>query len=116
MCIKDRPPQARLGNWRVSALIRLRFGAHIHNIGSLRALPCPVLEALEMREMMYGWPVEMVVKAARAGYRIVEVPLHYRMRSHGRSKVAGTIKGSVKAAYSMLKTTLRYTGTRRAHG
>ena len=110
------PPQARLGNWLVSTLIRLRFGAPVHDIGSFRALHCSVLESLEMREMTYGWPVEMVVKAARAGYRIVEVPLHYRLRSHGRSKVAGTIKGSVRAAYSMLKTTFRYAGVERAHG
>ena len=110
------PPQARLGNWLVSTLIRLRYGAPVHDIGSFRALPCAVLAALEMREMTYGWPVEMVVKAARAGYRIVEVPLHYRLRSHGRSKVAGTIRGSVRAAYSMLKTTFRYTGAGRAHG
>lgn len=110
------PPQARLGNWLVSSLIRLRFGAPVHDIGSFRALPCSVLEALEMREMTFGWPVEMVVKAARAGYRIVEVPLHYRLRSHGRSKVAGTIRGSIRAAYSMLKTTFRYAGVGRAHG
>ncbi len=110
------PPQARLGNWLVSSLIRLRFGAPVHDIGSFRALPCSVLESLEMREMTYGWPVEMLVKAARAGYRIVEVSLHYRLRSHGRSKVAGTIKGSIRAAYSMLKTTFRYAGVGRAHG
>ncbi|HKV58290.1 MAG TPA: glycosyltransferase family 2 protein, partial [Ktedonobacteraceae bacterium] len=110
------PPQARLGNWLVSSLIRLRFGARIHDIGSFRALRCSLLESLEMGEMTYGWPVEMVVKAARAGYRIIEVPLHYRQRSHGRSKVAGTLKGSVKAAYFMLKTTLRYAGVRRTHG
>ena len=109
-------PQARLGNWLVSRLIRLRFGARIHDIGSFRALPCSLLEDLKMCEMTYGWPVEMVVKAARAGYRIVEIPLHYRQRSHGRSKVAGTITGSLKAAYYMLRTTLRYAGTRRAHG
>lgn len=109
-------PQARLGNWLVSRLIRLRFGTRIHDIGSFRALPCSLLEDLKMCEMTYGWPVEMVVKAARAGYRIVEVPLHYRQRRHGRSKVAGTIAGSLKAAYYMLRTTLRYTGTRRAHG
>ncbi len=110
------PPQARLGNWLVSTLIRLRFGAPVHDIGSFRALPCSVLESLEMREMTYGWPVEMLVKAARARYRIVEVPLHYRLRSHGRSKVAGTIQGSVKAAYAMLKTTFRYAGAGRVHG
>ena len=110
------PPQARLGNWLVSSLIRLRFGAPVHDIGSFRALPCSVLESLEMREMTFGWPVEMVVKAARTGYRIVEVPLHYRPRSHGRSKVAGTLKGSIRAAYSMLKTTFRYAGVGRAYG
>jgi glycosyltransferase involved in cell wall biosynthesis len=110
------PPQARMGNWLVSTLIRLRFGAPVHDIGSFRVLPCSVLESLEMREMTFGWPVEMLVKAARAGYRIVEVPLHYRPRSHGRSKVAGTISGSVRAAYFMLKTTFRYAGAGRAHG
>jgi glycosyltransferase involved in cell wall biosynthesis len=109
------PPQARLGNWLVSCMIRLLYGVHLHDIGSFRAVRCSLLDALEMREMTYGWPVEMLVKAARAHYRIVELPIHYRHRSHGRSKVAGTIIGSVKAAYYMLSTTLRYTGARRTH-
>ena len=65
-----------------------------------------------MSEMTFGWPVEMLVKAARARYRMLELPIHYRQRSHGRSKVAGTIVGSVKAAYFMLHTTLRYAGAR----
>jgi hypothetical protein len=65
-----------------------------------------------MQEMTYGWPVEMVVKAARADYRILEMPIHYRKRSHGQSKVAGTITGSIKAAYYMLSTTLKYAGTK----
>jgi hypothetical protein len=69
-----------------------------------------------MREMTFGWPVEMVIKAARAHYRIVELPIHYRRRSHGRSKVAGTITGSIKTAYYMLSTTLRYAGMRDIHG
>lgn len=109
------PPQSRLGNWLVSRLITLLYGVTLHDIGSFRAIRCSMLEALDMREMTYGWPVEMVVKAARAGYRIVEQPIHYRQRSHGRSKVAGTIGGSVKAAYYMLSVTLRYTGKRRTH-
>ncbi len=108
-------PQARLGNWLVSRLISILYGVPLHDIGSFRAVRCSVLVALEMREMTYGWPVEMVVKAARAHYRIVEVPIHYRHRSHGRSKVAGTITGSMKAAFSMVRTTLRYAGTRRTH-
>ncbi len=109
------PPQARLGNWLVSSMIRLFYGVHLHDIGSFRAVRCSLLDALEMREMTYGWPVEMLVKAARAHYRIVELPIHYRHRSHGRSKVTGTITGSVKAAYYMFSTTLRYAGARRTH-
>ncbi|HLX55409.1 MAG TPA: glycosyltransferase family 2 protein [Ktedonobacteraceae bacterium] len=109
------PPQARLGNWLVSRLIRLWYGVHLHDIGSFRALHCSLLDALEMREMTYGWPVEMLVKAAQAGYRIVEVPLHYRFRSNGRSKVAGTFSGSIKAAYCMLSTTLSHARMRRTH-
>lgn len=109
------PPQARLGNWLVSRVISLLYGVHLHDIGSFRAVRCSLLEALRMREMTYGWPVEMLVKAARARYRIVELPIHYRHRSHGRSKVAGTITGSVKAAYCMFSTTLRHAGARRTH-
>lgn len=109
------PPQARLGNWLVSRLIHLLYGAPLHDIGSFRAIRCSLLEALQMSELTFGWPVEMVVKAARARYRIVELPIHYRLRSHGRSKVAGTLLGSIKAAYYMLRTTLRYAGTRRIH-
>src|SRR5437868_7043556 len=72
------PPQARLGNWLVSRMIQLLYGVHIHDIGSFRVIGCSSLEALHMREMTFGWPVEMVVKAARARYRIIELPLHYR--------------------------------------
>jgi len=109
------PPQARLGNWLVSRMISRFYHVRLHDLGSFRALRCSLLEALEMREMTFGWPVEMLVKAARAGYRIVELPIHYRHRSHGRSKVAGTLVGSVKAACSMLSTTLRYARARGSH-
>ena len=109
------PAQARLGNWLVSRMIRLRYGVRLHDIGSFRVVRSSLLETIDMREMTFGWPVEMLVKAARAGYRILELPIHYRHRSHGRSKVAGTISGSIKAAYYMLSTTLRYSGARRTH-
>lgn len=102
------PPQARLGNWLVTRLISILYDIHLHDIGSFRVLRCSSLAALEMHEMTFGWPVEMLVKAAQAHYRIVELPIHYRHRSHGRSKVAGTLIGSIKAAYYMLRTTLRY--------
>ena len=100
--------QARLGNWLVSSIIRLLYGVRIHDIGSFRVIRTADVLALEMRELTYGWPVEMVVKAARAHYRILELPIHYRRRSHGRSKVAGTLAGSFKAAYFMLSVTFRY--------
>jgi glycosyltransferase involved in cell wall biosynthesis len=108
-------PQARLGNWLVSHMICLLYGVRLSDIGSFRVIRCSALEALQMREMTFGWPVEMLVKAACAGYRIVELPLHYRRRSHGRSKVAGTLVGSVKAAFYMVSTTLRYAGARGTH-
>jgi len=60
--------------------------------------------------------VEMLVKAARARYRLSEIPIHYRHRSYGRSKVAGTLTGGVKADYWMLRTTMRYARVERAHG
>ncbi len=109
------PPQARLGNWLVSRMIHLLYRVPLHDIGSFRAIRCSALETLHMHEMTFGWPVEMLVKAARAQYRIVELPIHYRRRSHGRSKVAGTLVGSVKAAYYMLSTTLRYAAMRDSH-
>ncbi|HEY0753162.1 MAG TPA: glycosyltransferase family 2 protein [Ktedonobacteraceae bacterium] len=104
------PIQARLGNWLVSRILNLMYGTQLHDIGSFRVIRVNTLRTLGMREMTYGWPVEMLVKSARANYRIVEVALHYRQRKAGRSKVAGTLVGSARAAWSMLRTTLRYAG------
>jgi glycosyltransferase involved in cell wall biosynthesis len=109
------PAQARLGNWLISRMIGLLYGVRLHDIGSFRVIRCSLLETIDMREMTFGWPVEMLVKAARADYRILELPIHYRHRSHGHSKVASTISGSIKAAYYMLSTTFRYAGARRTH-
>lgn len=106
------PLQGRLGNWLVSRLIQLLYRAPVHDIGSFRVISIQALERLQMREMTFGWPVEMLVKAARAHYRIVETPIHYRRRKHGRSKVTGTLSGSVRTAYLMLKTTFRYAWTK----
>lgn len=108
--------QARLGNWLVSRMIRILYGVKISDIGSFRVIRSTSLAALQMQEMTFGWPVEMVVKSARAGYRIMECPIHYRRRSHGRSKVAGTVAGSIKAAYFMVRTTLRYARAKGTHG
>jgi hypothetical protein len=60
-----------------------------------------------MREMTYGWPTEMMVKAARRGARVIEAPVSYHARRSGRSKVGGTVKGSALAAYHILRVTLK---------
>lgn len=99
--------QQRVGNRVVTGLVRVLYGVRLSDIGPFRALPARVLHDLRMEHPTYGWPVEMVVKAARRGYRIVEVPVSCRRRL-GRSKVAGTLRGSVLAGYHLLLTTLRY--------
>jgi glycosyltransferase involved in cell wall biosynthesis len=100
-------PQQRVGNRVVTLLIRWLYGVRLSDIGPFRAIPSRVLADLSMEHETYGWPVEMVVKAARRGYRIAEVPVSCRRRV-GRSKVAGTLKGSVLAGYHLLLTTVRY--------
>lgn len=101
------PPHAVFGNWLTARLVRLLYGVRITDLGSFRAIRRADLVALDMRERTYGWPVEMIVKAARRGYRIREVPVTHRKRI-GKSKVAGTLMGSLKAAYFILVTTFRY--------
>ena len=100
-------PQQRFGNRLVTFLVRGLYGVRLSDIGPFRAVPARVLAELGMEHETYGWPVEMVVKAARRGFRIAEVPVSCRQRV-GCSKVAGTLKGSVLAGYHLLLTTVRY--------
>jgi hypothetical protein len=60
-----------------------------------------------MQEMTYGWPTEMIVRAARANWQIIEVPVIYRARYAGRSKISGTLRGTIMAAYHILSTIFR---------
>lgn len=96
-------PQARFGNALATALIRTFYGAHWTDLGPFRAVRWEALERLGMRDPDFGWTVEMQVKAARAGLRGVEVPVRYRRRV-GRSKIAGTLSGSVRAGVKILGT------------
>jgi hypothetical protein len=96
-----------VGNRVVTALVRALYGLRLTDIGPFRAIRAGVLRDLGMEHKTYGWPAEMVVKAARRGYRIVEVPVSCRQRL-GRSKVAGTLSGSLLAGYHLLLTTVRY--------
>ncbi len=101
------PSHARLGNWLVARFLRSAYKVKISDIGSFRAVRKDVLLSLCMEQMTFGWPVEMLVKAARRGARIVEVPVSYRKRI-GISKVSGTVRGTIMTAYFMLWIPLRY--------
>ncbi|MBI1894599.1 MAG: glycosyltransferase family 2 protein [Candidatus Rokubacteria bacterium] len=101
------PIHARVGNWVVTTLLRWRYGLRLSDIPPFRAIRRSLLAELRMREMTYGWPVEMVVRVARRGRRIVEVPVTHRPRLGGQSKVAGTFWGSLKAGCAFLTVALR---------
>ena len=101
------PLHGRLGNRFIVSLLRLLYGVDITDIGSFRAIKSQTLFGLEMEQMTYGWPVEMVVKAARRGLRIQSVPINYRRRI-GKSKVTGTIRGTILATYYMFFVPLKY--------
>jgi glycosyltransferase involved in cell wall biosynthesis len=106
----------RIGNGLATLLMRLLCGGpRITDIGPVRAINRADLLALDMSEMTYGWSTEMLVKALRARYRIIEVPVGYHRRAAGRSKVSGTVSGSVRAGWCILATVLRYARWRPAN-
>jgi glycosyltransferase involved in cell wall biosynthesis len=83
------------------------YGVHYSDMCAYRAIRRDALVQLDMREMTYGWNIEMQMKAARARLRIMEVPLPYRCRLGGQSKVAGSLRGTVRAASRISATFLR---------
>ncbi len=103
----DHPWHAVLGTRAVALVLRWRFGVALRDIGPFRAIRRQALLALGLRDRSFGWPVEMVAKAARAGLRIVEVEVSQRPRLGGRSKVAGTVGGSLRAGWRFIRVALR---------
>ncbi len=101
-------PHQRFGNRLVAWLLRRLYNMHVTDVGPFRAIRRTTLEALAMCEPTYGWPTEMVVKAARRNARIAEVPVSYTSRLGGESKVSGTVRGTVLAGYRMLALTFKY--------
>jgi hypothetical protein len=98
----------RVGNSLVAALVRLVYGLKLRDVPPLRAVRRDVLERLTLREMTYGWPTEMIVKADRAGYAVVEIPVRSRRRRGGTSKIAGRLWPSARAGARMLAVVARY--------
>ena len=102
------PSHQRFGNWLVARLMNIFYGISITDLGPYRAVRRSLLVQLDMQEMTYGWPTEMIVKSARHGARIVEVPVSYRNRRFGQSKVSGTVRGTILATWFILGVTFRY--------
>ena len=102
------PLHQRFGNWLVSRLMNTLYRLPITDLGPFRAIRSQLLNELDMQEMTYGWPTEMIVKSARRGAVVVEVPVSYRSRLSGQSKVSGTIRGTILATWFILGITFRY--------
>jgi glycosyltransferase involved in cell wall biosynthesis len=96
-------PQQRFGNWLSTRMIRLLYGFSYTDLGPFRAIRVDALQRLRMQDLTYGWTVEMQVKALQHRMKVVEVPVRYRKRI-GKSKVSGTVSGSVKAGAKILWT------------
>jgi glycosyltransferase involved in cell wall biosynthesis len=94
-------PQALFGNWLATTLIRLFWGYRFTDLGPFRAIRTEALVRMHMSDPTYGWTVEMQIKAAKLKLRCTEVPVRYRKRI-GRSKVTGTLAGTVKASAKIL--------------
>jgi glycosyltransferase involved in cell wall biosynthesis len=101
------PWHQSLGNQLAAGLIRLLYGLDISDLGPFRAARAEVLRALALSEMTYGWAVEMILKGSLAGFRVVEVPVSYHPRI-GKSKISGTMKGTLGAAWFILSLIVRY--------
>jgi len=103
------------GNRLAAGLIRLLYGLEITDLGPFRAGRADALRALALEETTYGWAVEMILKGTLAGYRVVEVPVSYYPRI-GKSKISGTLKGTVGAGWFILSLIVRYYFRRRRGG
>ena len=101
-------PHQHFGNWLTARLMRLLYNLQVTDLGPFRAIRADLLQSLDMQEMTFGWPTEMMVKAAKRQAQIVEVPVSWHVRRAGQSKVSGTIKGSMLATYYILGVTFRY--------
>jgi glycosyltransferase involved in cell wall biosynthesis len=93
--------------WLAGWAIRLLYGVRYTDMCALRAIRRNVLLDLGMREPTYGWNIEMQMRAAAAGLRILEIPVDYHCRIAGSSKVAGSLRGSVKAGARIMTTFAR---------
>jgi glycosyltransferase involved in cell wall biosynthesis len=100
-------PQQFFGNWLATTLLKLFYKVEFTDLGPFRAIKFDKLLSIDMQDKTYGWTVEMQLKAAKSGLKSMEVPANYRKRI-GKSKVSGTVKGTVLAGYKILWTIFKY--------
>lgn len=100
-------PQQIFGNWLATKLIKWFYGVIYTDLGPFRAIKYDRLIDLNMCDETYGWTVEMQVKAAKQGLKSIEIPVSYRVRV-GKSKISGTIKGTILAGYKIITTIFKY--------
>jgi glycosyltransferase involved in cell wall biosynthesis len=93
--------------WLAGLLLRLLYRVRYTDMGPFRAITREALQTLHMSEQTYGWNLEMQMRAAQRGLRIREIPVSYRKRAGGESKVAGSLNGSLRAAIRIVQTLLR---------
>lgn len=93
--------------YMIGFFLRILYGVRSTDMGPFRAIRRDTLDSLGLREETYGWPLEMQMRAARARARTIEVPVDYRRRAGGHSKIAGTVRGSILAATRILVTFAR---------
>ena len=98
----------RFGNWLATELIARTVGLRTHDMGPFRAVRFADLVALRMEDPTWGWNVEMQMKAAHAGLRVLEVPLPYHARTKGESKISGSLSGAARAGVRILAAVHRY--------
>jgi hypothetical protein len=96
-----------LAGYMIGFILRILYGVRSTDMGPFRAIRRDKLDSLGLREETYGWPLEMQMRAAQASVRTIEVPVDYRRRAGGHSKIAGTVRGSVLAATRILITLAR---------
>jgi glycosyltransferase involved in cell wall biosynthesis len=101
------PWHSVVGNRMAAWLIRLLYGVAITDLGPFRAARADVIRSLDLHETSYGWAVELILRGALAGARIVEVPVSYHPRI-GRSKITGTVRGSLGAAWCIFSRIFQY--------
>ncbi|MDQ6746255.1 MAG: glycosyltransferase family 2 protein [Actinomycetota bacterium] len=95
------PWHAQMANRLLAFELRRRAGVRLTDLGPMRAAGRGALLDLWLQDRGFGWPLEMVLKASTAGWRVCEVPVSYRARVGGRSKVSGSVRGTLRAVHDM---------------